>query len=253
MKKDKTIKEVAKEFHENMQSIADKHGTTISASSTVDGVRGKEKIIAKPVKDLHDMGVGAVITAKEEKEQPIIGGGGDTKFNFTSPLDLACATEDLRPAMQCIHFQNGFAYASDAVIMAKQSLELHSILKPENLEGKAIHKDSFKQIMKFQFAEAREKYIYCKDADREAEFMYSEFSGKAPNFESIIPDSKISGVEYFGINTKKVAIAGKILHGSDQGVRMTFRGGNMVVTLTTEEYNNQLVLIMPVALNGVLF
>lgn len=65
------------------------------------------------------------------------------KFNFTTKLHEACADDALRPVMMCVHFMNGFACASDAHIAVRQSLEYHSIINPELLDGKSLHKDNY--------------------------------------------------------------------------------------------------------------
>ena len=232
---DDAVKKIAKDFHKNMQELADKDGCTVSTMS-VNG--GKEVVIAEPSK----------------KEEPLpYNVNGDNKFNFTSPLHLACAKDNLRPAMECVHFKNGYAYSSNGHLLAKQSLLLHTILHPEKLEGKAIHKKSYEQILTFDIVEASDKNIICKRNGGEAEFMYAENLGKIPDWDSVIPkDKPIKGIEYLGINTKFITIAGKILHGSDMGVRMTFRGGGVGVILTTEEYEDQLVMVMPLNLEPTL-
>jgi hypothetical protein len=236
----KEVTQAGKKFKNEMQNLVNKsEGIDKISISSPSFEEGKEIVIAEK-------------KSQQKKEKAVQNYSGDVKFNFTSPLHLACAKDNLRPVMECIHFINGFAYASDAHIMVKQSLELHTILNPEMLEGKSIHKKSYEQICTYDIVQACDDYILCKGEGREAEFMYSE-CGKPPNFEAVIPIDPIKGIEYLGINPKMVAIAGKILHGSDMGVRMTFRGGRKAVILTTEEYSNQLVLIMPIALEPCLF
>ena len=39
-------------------------------------------------------------------------------FNKSLQMHLACATDDLRVAMEHIYFQDGFAYASDAHVLS---------------------------------------------------------------------------------------------------------------------------------------
>jgi hypothetical protein len=45
---EKTKEQIAKKFRENMQKIANDDNCVISVSTTVDGVRSEEKVIAKP-------------------------------------------------------------------------------------------------------------------------------------------------------------------------------------------------------------
>ena len=272
----KELNKAAQEFKTNMQKISDKSDVTISLIHD----DGKETVISKPkskkthhektmdylnnenptmaeteemIKEYNKQSekIDKVLNETEEDSAPL---NPKDKLNFTSQLNLACSTDDFRPEMQCVYFYNNYAYASDGHIMVRQSLDLHTILNPENLEGKSIHKDSFKQILSFKVAQAKEDCIVCNDGERKATFKYSNY-GKAPAFDSAIPTGELIGPLYFGINPKFITIAGKVLHGSNNGVRMSFRGSDKCVILTTEEFpqSEQMVLIMPLLLQPTLF
>jgi hypothetical protein len=177
----------------------------------------------------------------------------EKRANFSSPMDLACADDDLRPALNCVHFVNGFAYATNGKILAKQSLEYSNIEQVEKLEGKSIHKDSYKQIMKFQYASADDSMIVCIDENgRKAEFFYAHIN-EIPDFEKQLPDDQTKAVSFIGINPEFITIAGKILHGSKSGVKLDFYGVDKGIVMTTMEYDNQLVYAMPILLEPTLF
>jgi hypothetical protein len=237
-------KNPVKEFKDSMQNLVDNGNIdSITMSTNIDGKK-KEVIIAE--KKTTDK---KTTNKKEEYKYPTM--DPKMKYNFTSKLHLACADDEMRPVMECVHFKNGYAYASDGHILIKQSLEYHAILNPKMLEGKSIHKKSFKEIMTFRIAEAKEDCVSCSDGDREADFMYAD-CGKAPNFESVIPIDEPESKKHFGANAKFVGIAGEILHGSQNGCLFTFKGKDKVI-LTTMDYSDQLALIMLIVLEPALF
>jgi len=175
------------------------------------------------------------------------------KHNFTSPLHLACADDTLRANMCCVCFENGWAYASNGHILVKQNLDLHSIINPEKLDGKAIHKDSFKQILQFHTVVVNDDSVLCLAEGRKAEFKFSDIT-KFPDYNAVIPTNHPYEITCIGVKAKYISIAEKILHGSKYGIRMTFRGIDKAIILTTEEYRDeQLILIMPILLKSTLF
>ena len=135
------------------------------------------------------------------------------KYNFLSPLHLACGEDDFRPAFGSVYFIDRFAYASNAHMIIKQSIDYHTVINPENLNGKTIHRDSFKQIMDFTYAIAEEGGIACKDDDgREAFFAYSQISAPV-DFMSVIPPIKLVERNVIGITPKFLTVASKVLAG----------------------------------------
>ncbi len=235
-------KNPVKEFKDNMQDIVNNSKEIDSISiSTIIGGEKSDKIVIAEKKNVKE--------PKNEYTPPII--KPDDKYNFTSKLYLACAEDELRPVMECVHFINGYAYASDGHILIKQSLDYHTILNPKLLDGKSIHKKSFKEIMTFRIAEAKEDRVFCSDGDREAEFMYAN-CGKPPVFEAVIPLGESMTRKFFGANTKFIDIAGEILFGSKTGCKFDFKGNNSVV-LTTMDYEYQLAVIMLINLEPSLF
>ena len=70
----------------------------------------------------------------------------EQKNNFDKKVQmhLACSKNELRKEMQCVYFKDGFAYASDGIILVKNriseisGLEKHEV---EALNGKFLHAD----------------------------------------------------------------------------------------------------------------
>lgn len=176
------------------------------------------------------------------------------KYNFTTKLNLACSTDENRPLLGCVHFENGFAYASNGHIVIKQSLEYHSILEAQLLDGKSIHRENYSNIMQFEAATANEEGIHCQNKDgRSAFFEYYDRKGQEiPDFDRVINQFSAKGVDFIGFNPKYFEIIGKALYNGDQ-VRVSFAGIDKGMLCDVPAWENQIAYVMPVVLNGTLF
>jgi hypothetical protein len=156
--------------------------------------------------------------------------------------------------MGCIHFKNGFAYASNGNIIIKQSLEYHSILDAQFLDGMSIHRENYANIMQFEVATANEDGIYCNNKDgRSAFFEYFDRKGQqVPNFDEVINQFSAKGVDFIGFSPKSFEIIGKAFYNGDQ-VRIRFSGMDKGMLCDVLGYENQVAYVMPVILNGTLF
>ena len=75
----------------------------------------------------------------------------EQKNNFDKKVQmhLACSKNELRKEMQCVYFKDGFAYASDGIILVKNRISEISGLEEceaEALNGKFLHADLYKDI-----------------------------------------------------------------------------------------------------------
>ena len=74
-------------------------------------------------------------------------------FNKKVQMHLACSGySPTRPEMCCIYFRNGFAYASDGHILAKNRISEISGLEDHEitaLDGKFLHADFYKDMLKY--------------------------------------------------------------------------------------------------------
>lgn len=178
------------------------------------------------------------------------------KYTFTTKLHEACATDQLRPIFSCVHFMNGFACASEGHIAIRQSLEYHSIINPEMLDGKSLHKDNYKAIMGFEVAEASEDGISCKDTDgRTAFFEYFDMKGaEQPNFDTIFENKKgLKQVSFIWFNPTLLAKLSKALHCPDGCIRCQFTGIDTKIMVDAVGIENQEAIIMPHILEDSLF
>lgn len=177
------------------------------------------------------------------------------KQSFTTKLHEVCSDDELRPIMMCIHFKEGFAYASDARMVVKQSLEYHSIINPELLEGKSIHKDNYKAIMQFEKATCDDTGVACEDNDgRTAFFEYFDRKGvELPNFESVFTLHGFLNINFIGIMPELLYKLSKAMHCPGSILRLRFQGPDKPIHIDVMGIDNQVAILMPAILNDTLF
>lgn len=169
------------------------------------------------------------------------------KQNFISDLHLACAKDKLRKSLQCVHFLNGYAYASDGIILIKQSLEINNgIPNYEMLENKSIHKDSFNEIRKFDIVVVNEDGFDCTKGGRKAFFPFTDLEGEViPDFDAVIPQQVVELSE-IGVSPKYVGILEKAMAGGHK-LRLAFTGidSGMIFQSMDSDYADQIAMLMP--------
>lgn len=177
------------------------------------------------------------------------------KYNFTTKLYEVCSKDELSPINNCVHFLNGFALATDGHMAIRQSLEYHSIINPEILDNKSMHRENFKAIMQFDIAECNEDGIQCKDKDgRTAFFEYFDRQGKEiPNFDSVFNNLQATQLSFIGIKPEFLYKMSKALYSPDGIVRIRFNGVDKAILIDAIGVDNQDAIVMPAILNGVLF
>jgi hypothetical protein len=177
------------------------------------------------------------------------------KKTFTTKLYEVCSSDELRPVMMCVHFKDGFAYASDGHMVVKQSLEYHTIQGIEFLEGKSLHKDNYKAIMGFEMAECNEDGVACSDSDgRTAFYEYFDHKGtETPNFDSVLKPTGQKAIEFIGLNPEFLAKIGKAMHVPSNSLRLQFQGVDKSILIDTPEIENQWGLLMPAMINDSLW
>jgi hypothetical protein len=175
-------------------------------------------------------------------------------FNFATPLHLVTSNDELRPAMQCVWFLNGNAYASDSHVFVRQSLDLSTVMEIENLNGHQLHRSAFKDILKYQSATATDQGVECvgKNGDK-AFFPYHVIEDKMPDFEAVLSDiynKDCEPVSVIGFSSLNIARVGKAMGAGSSGLRFVFRGPFQGVTLKCNDFemSQQVGLIMPIGL-----
>lgn len=157
----------------------------------------------------------------------------DNKNNFNKQVKiyLACAKRnDLHKEMECIYFKDGFAYASDGIILAKNriseisGLEEHEITA---LNGKFLHADFYKDMLKYDNIMIAEDGIECSKDNDKAFFYFSTFD-KYPDAEKVLQDflnMQTTALSQVRFDMKLIQRLNKALFESDKCVA-TFKGTN---------------------------
>jgi len=110
-------------------------------------------------------------------------------FKKTAKLHLACATDDIRPVMEHIYFENGYAYATDAHILVKAKISDISTFPAEDIEqmnGKMLHGSIYRNILTYDFAKVVQEGIKVRFRESEIVFQWSKCDLKYPNADKVI-------------------------------------------------------------------
>lgn len=181
----------------------------------------------------------------------------DQRINFNKDvlMHLACTKNDFRPLMQHIYFKNGFAYATDAHILVKNDLTACSNLSPEQialLDGKLLHADHYKNILKYDTIEVSEEGIEAKKGGNKAFFYFTE-SDKYHDVEKTLNDAlnhMSIPMSQVGLDVKLVQYISKALC-TDGRFKFTFKGecAPVICENIDSDYLNCIGIIMPQMIN----
>lgn len=181
----------------------------------------------------------------------------EPKQTFNTKLHEVCSTNKLQPIMNCIYFDCGFAYASNSHIAIKQSLEYQSVLNPELLDGKLLHRENYKSIMAFDIAECGEDGIDCKSTSGAAAFFEYYTPGekeKIPDFDAVIRTKfGLTQLSFIGINPDYLLKLTKALYAPLGNIRCQFTGLDKPIKVDVIGIENQEAILMPYVLTDSLF
>jgi hypothetical protein len=157
--------------------------------------------------------------------------------------------------MGCVYFKDGYAYASNVHVLIKQSLDDYcQVVHKELLEGKCLHRDSFKNIREFDIVEATEDGVDCSNYDNGKKAVFAYSNQVSPNFEAVLSQIPDAPVPFIGLNPKNVEIVSKcLIRNRDGAMRLTFQGLDRPIIATVDGFPNQMAIIMPMLLGGNLF
>ena len=177
----------------------------------------------------------------------------DNKNNFDKKVQmhLACAKKnDIHKEMECIYFKDGFAYASDGYILAKNriseisGLEEHEIAA---LDGKFLHADFYKDMLKYDNIMIAEDGIECSKDNDKVFFYFSTFD-KYPDAEKVLQDAlniMTTPLPQVRFDMKIIQRLNKALFESDKCIA-TFKGTNKPIVFDSMiEAISSVGLLMP--------
>ena len=173
-------------------------------------------------------------------------------FNKKVQMHLACIKDDdFRKEMECIYFNNGFAYATDTRILVRNriseisGLEEHEIAA---LDGKFLHADFYKDILKYDNILIAEDGIECTKGNDKVFFYFSTF-GSFPSAEKVLQDAlnrSATPLPQVSFDIKLMQRLNKALYKCDK-CTATFKGvGNAIVFDSMETDVSSIGLIMPI-------
>ncbi|GAE83370.1 hypothetical protein [Bacteroides reticulotermitis] len=137
-------------------------------------------------------------------------------FNKGIALHLVCSTDQLRVVMQCIYFKDGYAYASNGHVLIKANMsEISSFSDAEisNLDGKFLHGDSFKEIVKCDVAKISDDGFICSNSHSETLYKFVMHE-KYPNADKIFADHKNNALNKICVNPLLLYLLQKAVNSS---------------------------------------
>lgn len=178
------------------------------------------------------------------------------QINFLSKLHLACSTDELRPMMQVIYFKDGKIYATNGWVLIRQDISVHSIDPSDhpNLEGKFIHKDIFRDIIKHPVAKFNQDNIeVTTKAGEKIIFNYYKAEEKFPDADSIVDKHEINAIDEISFNPAQLKIIDECLvkDGSSGSLKYIFNAKNRGILVTTNDINKnaQCAILMPTVIH----
>lgn len=180
-------------------------------------------------------------------------------------LHKACNDDQVRPAMQYVAFKGGYAYATDAHVAVKANLRNISALEFEDIQklnGYAIHKDQYAELLKFSEIEVRDGSIVAKGATENAQTIFTlkkivensndERPGaiRFPDVESIISDdAKKNKIESIGISLKLLNNLAAAMGVANERIGLRFTAANKKIYIIGEPGVDVRGIIMPVLID----
>ena len=153
------------------------------------------------------------------------------RFNFdkSCQMHLACSCDGLKPSLCYVYFKDGFAYASNSIILVKNRISECSNLDQKTidaLDGKLLHRNFYKEILKYDTISVSEDGIECKKDSNTSFFYFAKDSLKYPDAENVIQQNlnkQPVQIHEIMFNLKYFDILKKSLHNSER-CKAVFKG-----------------------------
>lgn len=179
--------------------------------------------------------------------------GKVVKKNFKSKLHLIASNDELRPVLQVIYFDNGYAIVTDAHMLVKQSLKLHDFddFEIEQMNGKYLHAKGFKEVLKYDHVTVEGGKLICVKDELEVQITLKEMEtlGKYPNYGAVIPAMKDNApVKQITLNSKFLAKIANVTVGEYSEVSFAFFDESKAVICKGKnlDWNEETILVMPI-------
>lgn len=145
------------------------------------------------------------------------------------PLHLACGN-DKRGYLDYIYFIDDYAWVTNAIFIIQQHTDYINIENIKLLNGKAIHKDFFKELCKLPTATALENGI--EFINNGVKLFYPCEELKPPEFQRVISELNKSEISEITIDAKAIEVISKcFLNEVNDYLKFTFNGENRLIVI----------------------
>lgn len=178
---------------------------------------------------------------------------------FKSPLHYACSNDDLRPAMCCVYFTKGYAYATNAHVVVRQSLKWMDFSDEQikTLEGKFLTANAFAEVYKAKWIfEITGQGIECisKKGVRYI-IKFDDPGAKYPDVEEVLSQQlgkEMTGAAKFGFSKSVLNTIFKAAYFDSTGnAYWRLNNANSAAILRAQDttLDEQLIMVMPILVN----
>ena len=178
------------------------------------------------------------------------------RHNFNNGISLhkVCGNYDLRPIMSYIYFDNGYAIASDGHILIKADINDISNFTDEEIEllnGKLLHSNQFKQIVKADEVTIEETGITAKYEYFEIKYLFHILKDekdrliKYPNYQKIFDGFKKNSLSSIGVNSRYLETLCSSVNACKAKLSFNNCCNGILVNFPFTEMYNTIGLIMP--------
>lgn len=173
------------------------------------------------------------------------------KKNFTKKLNLVCGTDELRPILMYVAFQNGCAICTNAHVLVKRSLKLDNFTDEEieQMNGKFVHSDTYKELMRYDHIEVVDGAFQCTKGEVNATIQFNTPPTEYPNWLSVIPVGDTVELGEVGIGAQNLKLVQSLA--SDSNTRFKFYGPSKPILIKGSEtgWDEEMILIMPLMIS----
>lgn len=176
------------------------------------------------------------------------------KRNFKLKMNIACGSDEIRPSMSNVKFENGFMVATDAHILIKAKVKTFSDFEESEVEilnGKYLSSDTFKKVIACKHVVVTEDGI--EDMKTKALYKFTEVDSY-PNYDAVMDVGLKSPIDEIGITPVVLNRMLKIISTPDFGsCRFSFAAKNKAITITSNNgdfsENDFRAIVMPAQIN----
>lgn len=173
--------------------------------------------------------------------------------NFRSKLNLACADDKYRVALNYVVFKGGKAICTNGTMLVIQCLEVHGFEEHEieEMEGGMIHCDVFKEIIRYKSVEVKDGHFECVKGEVTTKFAIEE-EKEFPDYKNSLPSLHETGpLESVGVNLSLMKKAHDITMSYNKHVEARFHHETKAIIMrgTDLSWEQETILIMPVTID----